>query len=63
MLYYFLGSPPPLWGQGARGRAGSKESELGARGASQMLYANQASIAEEEIPVRSILRNGPTYYD
>ena len=29
MLYYVLGSPPPLWGQGVRG---SKGSELGARG-------------------------------
>ena len=46
MLYYVLGFPQALWGQGgARGvswgasrgegeQAGSKESELGARGAS-----------------------------
>ena len=45
MLYYVLRSPPLLWGQGARGQAGSKEeqagskgSKLGVRGVSQMLY-------------------------
>ena len=32
MLYYVLGSPPPLWGQGDRGQAWSKGSKLGARG-------------------------------
>ena len=32
MLYYVLVSPPPLWGQEARGQAGSKGSEMGARG-------------------------------
>ena len=39
MLYYVLGFPPPLWGQGAsceqervRGVRGSKGSERGERG-------------------------------
>ena len=41
MLYYVLGSPPPLWDQGMRGQvresweqARSKGTQLGARGAS-----------------------------
>ena len=32
MLYYVLRSPPPLWGQGVRGQAGSEGSKLGVRG-------------------------------
>ena len=32
MLYYVLGSPPSLWGQGARGSKGSKLGASGSNG-------------------------------
>ena len=31
MLHYVLGSPPPLWGQGARGSKGTKRGVRGSK--------------------------------
>ena len=44
MLYYVLGSPPPLWVQGTREQGGVRGSKRGARGSERGVRGSEAYV-------------------